>query len=256
MEKRKIGIYRLIAYFTIYTIAGYIIETLFALIVYGKIESRQGLLYGPFCPIYGVGAVAIIYTLKNLKNNVHTLFIGGFIVGGVVEYLISLFGELVMNVKWWDYSGRVLNINGRICVAYCFFWGILTVYLLKILNPKVDKIIEKVKDKIDIKKLKKFTIMVAVLLVMDTALSTIAVNAFTARTIIENNLNAKNLSFYEKVYDKIYRNEKSSAFFNKYWGEEFIIKIYPNLRITLEDGSGVYVQEYYKHVQPYYFKIR
>lgn len=254
--KRKISIYRIIAYFTIYTIVGFFIETIFALIVYGKLESRQGFLYGPFCPIYGVGAVVMILTLKNLKNKIHTLFIGGFIVGGAVEYLISLFGEYVMNVKWWDYSDRFLNINGRICIAYCFFWGFLSVYLLKILNPKVDKFINNVKEKFDIKVLKKITIITAIILGIDTVITALAVNAFTARTIIENNLEAKNQVFYENIYDLYQRNEKTRNFVNKYWNEYLIIKIFPNLKITLADDTDVLVQNYYKHVKPYYLKLR
>lgn len=147
VKEEKINIYRILAYFIIYSIVGFIVETLYALVVYGTLESRQGFLYGPFCPIYGVGALAIILTLKNLQLDVHKLFIGGFLVGGVTEYLVSLIGEYVLNVNWWDYSDRFLNINGRVCFAFCCFWGVLTVYLLKVLNPHIDKIIDKIKAK-------------------------------------------------------------------------------------------------------------
>lgn len=255
-KKRKIGIYRIIAYFTIYSIVGFIIETLFALIVYGKLESRQGFLYGPFCPIYGVGAVAMILALKNLKNKVHTLFISGFIVGGAVEYLISLFGELVMNVKWWDYSDKFLNLNGRICIAYCFFWGFLAVYLLKVLNPQVDKLINKTKERFNLNLLKKITIITAIILAIDTVFTAIAVNTLNAKTIVENNLQAKNQAFYERVYNYYNNNETVKRFFDKYWSEYLVIKIFPNLKITLADDTDVMVQNYYKYVQPYYLKLR
>ena len=254
--KIKISIYKIIAYFTIYTIAGFLIETIFALIVYGKLESRQGFLYGPFCPIYGVGAVVMILTLKNLKNKIHTLFLGGFVVGGAVEYLISLFGEYIMNVKWWDYSDRFLNINGRICVAYCFFWGFLSVYLLKILNPKVDKFIDYIKSKFNINTLKRITIITAIILAIDTIITTMAVNAFTARTIVENNMEAKNQVFYEKIYFFYHENDNIKNFVDKYWNEYLMIKIFPNLKITLADDTDVLVQNYYKHVKPYYLKLR
>ena len=98
-----ISIWELLAYFIIYSVAGYIIETLFALVRYGVLESRQSFLYGPFCSIYGVGAVIMILFLQYFKRNSITLFIGGFIIGSITEYLLSLVGELILHVKWWDY---------------------------------------------------------------------------------------------------------------------------------------------------------
>ena len=90
------------------------IETVYGIITKGVWESRQSFLYGPFCGIYGVGAVVMILSLQYFNQNNNRLFIGGFIVGSIVEYVVSLFGEYVLNTKWWDYSNMPLNINGRI----------------------------------------------------------------------------------------------------------------------------------------------
>ena len=81
-KPRKTSIWRLLAYFIIYSFLGYVIETIFAIFNYGVWESRQSFLYGPFCCIYGLGAAIIILVLRYrfFKNN-HTLFVGGFIVG-------------------------------------------------------------------------------------------------------------------------------------------------------------------------------
>jgi len=76
-----ISIWRILAYFIIYSFIGYLIETTYALVLYGVIESRQSFLYGPFCSIYGVGAVIMICALQKVKDgNTHTLFLGGFVV--------------------------------------------------------------------------------------------------------------------------------------------------------------------------------
>lgn len=83
MKKLKIAgisIWRILAYFIIYSIIGYLIETIYALVIYGVIESRQSFLYGPFCSIYGIGAVIMICALQKVKDKPHTLFLGGFIV--------------------------------------------------------------------------------------------------------------------------------------------------------------------------------
>ena len=117
-----ITIWRICAYFIIYSVVGFIIETLFAIVFHNVFESRQSFLYGPFCSIYGVGAVVMILFLnKYFNKNNHILFVGGFIIGSVVAYVLSLIGEILLNVRWWDYSDRFLNINGRICFLYSLF---------------------------------------------------------------------------------------------------------------------------------------
>ena len=87
-----ITIWRLLAYFIIYSVVGFVLETLFGLITKGVIESRKSFLYGPFCGIYGLGAVIMIPLLQCFKKNNYTLFFGGFVIGSIVEYLISLLG--------------------------------------------------------------------------------------------------------------------------------------------------------------------
>ena len=88
----KMKLWEVLAYFIIYSVAGYIIETIFALVRYGVLESRQSFLYGPFCSIYGIGAVIMIIFLRYFMKNRMTLFVGGFLIGSVTEYLISLIG--------------------------------------------------------------------------------------------------------------------------------------------------------------------
>ena len=104
-EKKKftileMSIWRVLAYFIIYSILGYLIETLFGIVTKGVIESRKSFLYGPFCAIYGLGAVIMIGLLQYFKKNNFSLFFGGFIIGSVIEYLVSLFGEMILHVKW------------------------------------------------------------------------------------------------------------------------------------------------------------
>ena len=119
---------KIVAYFVIYSFLGFIIETLFGLLTKGVVESRKSFLYGPFCGIYGLGAIVMIISLKRFNKNNYTLFIGGFIVGSIIEYVISLIGEELFHIKWWDYSGMPFNINGRICIGFSLFWGILAIY--------------------------------------------------------------------------------------------------------------------------------
>ena len=109
-----ISIWRLLAYFIIYSAVGWFLETCFGLLTKGVIESRKSFLYGPFCGIYGVGAVIMILGLQRFNKNNYSLFFGGFLIGSVVEYVISWIGEMIFHVVWWDYSDMAFNINGRI----------------------------------------------------------------------------------------------------------------------------------------------
>lgn len=261
-EKKKIEIlntslWRILAYFTIYSFLGYVIETLFAIVTYGIWESRQSFLYGPFCSIYGVGAVVIILILKNkFSKNTHTLFLGGFLVGSVVEYIVSLVGEVLLGVKWWDYSDRFLNINGRVCLLYSLFWGILGLYLLKEVNPRVDKFIDWFKGKVNVNALKSISMALTIFLLADCILSAFAINFFLIRISYENNLDVKNKTQLEEYYDKIYKESpKLSKFIYDFWGDYKMIRTYPNLTVELEDDTLVYVKNYLPDIQSYYYKF-
>ena len=252
-----ITIWRIFAYFIIYRVIGFIIETLFAIVFHNVFESRQSFLYGPFCAIYGVGAVfMIIFLNKYFNKNNHMLFLGGFIVGSVVEYVISLIGELILNVRWWDYSDRFLNINGRICFLYSIFWGLLAIYLMKVINPKVDKFINWLKTKINLKLAKTLTLITVIILFMDCVISGIAINFCLIRKSVENNLDIANKEKTIQVYNKIYNNKDLSNFIYKYWNDEKMIRTYPNLTLTLEDGKTIYIKNLTPEIKPYYYKFK
>ena len=255
MTINGISIWRILAYFIIYSVAGYIIETLYGMITKGVWESRQSFLYGPFCGIYGLGAVVMIVCLHKFPKKFNALFIGGFIVGSVVEYVVSFVGEMLLGVKWWDYSNMPLNINGRICVYFSVFWGFLGIYLIASLNPKVDRIINWIKGKFKkYKGLKTCVVTVFVLLMIDCIATGFAIEFFLVRMIVKNDIPVANKEAVVEQYDKIYGNEKLSNFIYKYWGDKKMIRTFPNLKVTDKDGNIVYMDSLLD-IQPYYFKV-
>lgn len=252
-----ITIWKIFAYFIIYSVIGFIIETLFAIVFHNVFESRQSFLYGPFCAIYGVGAVfMVIFLNKYFNKNNHMLFLGGFIVGSIVEYVISLIGELILNVRWWDYSDRFLNINGRICFLYSIFWGLLAIYLMKVINPKVDKFIDWLKTKINIRLAKTLTLITVIILFIDCVISEIAINFCLIRKSVENNLDIANKEKTFQVYNKIYNDKDLSSFIYKHWNDEKMIRTYPNLTLTLADGKTIYIKDLTPEIKPYYYKFK
>ena len=259
-KKRKftisgLSIYRILAYFIIYSIVGYIIETLFGIVTKGRWESRQSFLYGPFCAIYGLGASIMIIFLHKYSKKYNTLFLGGFILGSIVEYLVSWIGELILGVKWWDYSDMPLNINGRICVYFSIFWGFLALYLIASFNPKIDKLINWIKSKISLKTLKTLTVSITIILFVDCIITGIAMSFFLIRMISQNNLNVSNKEIIMQKYEDIYTNKKLSNFIYKYWGDKKMIMTFPNIKIQEVDGNIVYIDSLLKDIQPYYFKF-
>ncbi|CDA30230.1 putative uncharacterized protein [Clostridium sp. CAG:492] len=249
------SIWRLIAYFIIYSVLGFVIETAFGAVTKGVIESRKSFLYGPFCAIYGLGAVVMILCLQPFKKNNNTLFWGGFVAGSIIEYLVSLIGELIFHVIWWDYSDMPLNINGRVCVYFSIFWGLLGIYLVSYINPKIDKLINFIKRKISDKALKIIEMITAVFLIVDCLLTAYALKAFYIRMVKLHNINIGNVEMIDKEYDKMYGNKKKSDFIYKYWGDEKMIKTLPNLKLQDNDGKIVYFDSLLPDIQTYYYKF-
>lgn len=251
-----ISIWRIFAYFVVYSVIGYIIETLFGIARYGMLESRKSFLYGPFCAVYGVGAVIMILSLQYFKKNHNNLFIGGVIVGSIIEYLVSWIGEIILHVKWWDYSGMPLNLNGRICLLYSIFWGFLALYLMVSLNPKIDKFISFVKKLINPRFVKTIMIMAIILMLLDCIFTAVGLSYFRTRVIKQNNIEVKDQEEINRKYDKIYNNKTKVWLIDKFLNNEKMLKTFP--RITVEDKNGniIYIKDLYPNIQSYYYKFK
>lgn len=252
-----ISIWRILAYFVVYSVAGFIIETIFGLLTKGVLESRKSFLYGPFCSIYGLGAVLMILPLQKYKKNNYTLFFAGFFIGSIIEYMVSLVGELIFHIKWWDYSDQMFNINGRICVLFSLFWGLLAIYLMSDINPRIDKFIDFVKSKIPANYMKTVIIVSILFLSFDLGITVYALQMFSVRIIHENNLNVSNKQLMDTLYEKIYVNDqKQKDFIYKFFDNEKMIKTFPNIKIEDVDGNILFFRDYVKDIKPYYYNFR
>ena len=145
---RGINLYKLLLVCFVGSFAGVVVEMLWCLITNGYVESRAGLVYGPFNLLYGAGAVVLTVALYRYRNRGYLLsFLGGMIVGSVVEYVCSWGQEALLGSRSWDYSGMPFNLNGRICLLYSVFWGVLGVLWIKDLYPRMAKWILKIPNK-------------------------------------------------------------------------------------------------------------
>lgn len=113
----------------------------------GELVSRKGLIYGPFNPVYGIGAVIFTIFLCKRKN-IFAIFFLAAILGGAFEFLCSYLQEKIFGTISWDYSDEPLNIEGRTSALYMFYWGCLGVVYAKLVYPFLSKLIEKVPVKV------------------------------------------------------------------------------------------------------------
>ena len=173
-----LNIYKILLICIIGSFLGVIIEMLWCLLKNGYIESRAGLIYGPFNLLYGAGAVTLSTALYKYRNKGSWLsFAGGMIVGSAVEYICSLLQELAFGSRSWDYSEMPFNINGRVCLLYSAFWGILGVFWIKSVYPRMAKLILKLPDKAG----KIIIIIMVIFLVINAVITVITVMRWSQR---------------------------------------------------------------------------
>ena len=250
--RKRIDIWSIFMYLILYSMAGFVIETVFGAFTKGVIESRKSFLYGPFCAIYGIGAISMIVFLKNEKNN-GKIFLKGALIGAFVEYAMSFICEKYFGVKWWDYSNMLLNINGRTCLFYAVSWGILAIVLIQYVNPYIDKMIEILKQKRNI--FKVATVLLIAFFSVDAMLTGYALKVFYYRVSTENNLEINDKSKVQNKYAQIQENQNFASFVNEYYDDEKMLKTYPNMMIEQKNKHAVYVESLVDGVESYYYRL-
>ena len=161
-----------ILYFFIFSVFGWIMETVFSFIVLGHFTNR-GFLYGPLCPIYGWGAIILIIFLSKYKDNDIKLFTYSAVIFSVFEYFVSYLLEALFKEHWWDYTTDFLNLNGRISIFYTLAWGFIAIIFIGHIYPFVEKKINLVVEKLNSKVLNIVINFTCFVFIFDTAISCI-----------------------------------------------------------------------------------
>ena len=125
----------------IYSIIGWVYESTICSIGHRKLINR-GFLNGPYCPIYGTGAVLVLLVLGRIQNPV-LLFFAGALVTCSLEYLTSWLMEKLFHARWWDYSRKPMNLNGRIWIGNLILFGLASVVIVLWIDPIYFRIIAK-----------------------------------------------------------------------------------------------------------------
>lgn len=206
--KKEINFYKLVWIFMLGSVLGYVVEMLWCYIRNGHFESRQGLLYGPFSPVYGIGCVLLTILLyKFINKNGIILFFITAVFGGFFEYACSWVQQHMVGTVSWDYTSKALSINGRTSIEYCVFWGILGVFFIRDIYPLFNKFI----DHFSNRTIKIWTYIFIIIMVPNIVLSALAVRREVARI---NHVKADNA--IDRFLDEHYPNS-------------YLKKVYPNM---------------------------
>lgn len=159
-------IFKFFLLFIIYSFMGWLMEVIVVSIAKHKLSSR-GFLIGPVCPIYGVSVVAMTLLLTRYGDDYFTLFCMSFLICTVIEYSTSIIMEKLFKTRWWDYTQKRFNLNGRVCLQNSILFGILGVLVIKFLNPFIMSFIDKLPNVI----LNSLSITILIILLVDISLS-------------------------------------------------------------------------------------
>ena len=210
---------KLFIIFLIASVFGSLYEQILNLfLVYSKTgnlvwEFRRGVIYGPFNVIYGFGAVVIICLLADKKHKWYETIIYGAILGGGVEYLVGFLQETFTKTISWDYSHKLLNINGRITLEYVLLWGVLSFILVRFIYPFLSQWIEKIPYNLGM-------LLTRILLIFMIVNMLISWGAIIRQTLRRNNIPA-----FTPV----------GEFFDKHYDDEFLAKYFPNMVYPKEE---------------------
>ncbi len=146
---RNYSITSLILIFFAFSLIGWLWEVGLHLFTTGQFVNR-GVSYGPWLPIYGTGGVMVLIVLKKLRNKPALTFLATMVLCGIVEYFTSWYLEWSRGMRWWDYSGYFLNLNGRICLEGLIVFALGGSAAIYLIAPSLDNLFCKIPKKIKI----------------------------------------------------------------------------------------------------------
>lgn len=187
-------------FFVIGCLLGTYYEELLWFFQHHEWSSRDGLIYGPFSPIYGIGILIFVVLLgkKNDQRSLLKTFLYAALIGGVTEYLTGWIADTIFGVQFWDYSHEFLNIQGRTTIPFMVVWGIGGTILMKVIYPFVSKWVEKIPYRIGM----PIYLIFLFLLLLDIIITYSAFGRMALR-----NQGKKPFTIIGKLYDQYYDNE-------------------------------------------------
>ncbi len=164
--------------FVLASVIGLVLETIFHIVVFGHYQNRTGMLWGPFSPIYGFGAILMTIFLNRLyKSSPFLIFCASAVIGGAFEYFTSWFMQTAFGITAWNYSNQWGNIDGRTSVAFMCCWGVLGLIWIKVALPYILKLIQLIPWKVRY----WLTLICFIFIVVDGVMTLLSLDAWYSR---------------------------------------------------------------------------
>lgn len=190
--------------FVVGCVVGLIIETIYHFVLVHEYQDRAGLLWGPFSPIYGCGAVILTVCLNRLwRKNPVLIFFASAVIGGAFEFFVSWFMEAAFGITAWDYTGQWLSIGGRTSGKYMVFWGLLGLAWIKFVLPYLLRLINRIPWKIRY----SLTAVCTVLMLVDIVMTLMALDCWYSR-VSGVPQNAPVTQFFAQHFDDAYMQHR------------------------------------------------
>jgi len=143
-KQREAAVMRWFWFFMVYSFLGFLLEVLFARVTHHPKRDRKCFYFLPLCPVYGLGALAILALPSAVKSRPLLLILCAAGAATGAEYLVSLFYDRLFHVSFWDYSHLPFHIRGRICLLFSLFWGLLGAVLVHAVHPAVSRAVDSI----------------------------------------------------------------------------------------------------------------
>ena len=195
--------------FIIYTFLGWVLEVAFIFIKTKRFVNR-GFLIGPACPIYGFGALIMMFYLTQYKDEPFTVFIMGAFICSTLEYITSYIMEKIFKARWWDYSDKKFNVNGRICLTYAFLFGLCGVIMICFTNPIIIYLLNLIPENIMV----IISSIFLIIFITDVLVSFNIISKFktTALNIAKDSTEEINKKVIETIKNKVLQKRIVKAF--------------------------------------------
>lgn len=205
--------------FIIYSFVGWSIEVINNIINNKKFVNR-GFLIGPYCPIYGFGGICITVFLTRYNDSILVLFVMAMAICGVLEYITSYIMEKFFKARWWDYSNKKYNINGRICLETMIPFGILGCFVIYITNPFLLYIFRNIPNHL----INILAIIISIIFFIDNLISFKIISNFRKSTFFEVKKDST-----EEITKRV-----KEVLINSSHLQKRLISAFPTLKINLE----------------------
>ena len=224
----------LFIWFIIYSFFGWVYESLWASFNEKQWVNR-GFLSGPVIPIYGFGALLILFCLLRYYEDPVVIFVFGVIITSALEYFVSFLLEKIFHNKWWDYSNKKYNINGRICLQNSLAFGVLSLIIIYVVTPGYYFLF----SLFDFKLWMILAIIFTVIFVLDVIYSIIIAYNLRNRIIIVEELKNEKIALIPVIFEKRLREsiEGFKAFPSR------LLKAFPNLNNNVFDMMKKFREE-------------